>query len=244
MSAGNTFMDYGTVRVCNKRDDLFIGVYADQGFIGLDAVKIWVGTSLDLLPLPKQGSRPIPGKLYYKSPEFTETAYYWSYTLPFNEFFRIDGDPVPTCEGSSIFVYVHVDTFDGNTAWGGSNCVGSGSKSAWYCSITYETECPAISGLSLDCSLDPLPAGCPIYKCDTAFAYGEYVLAAGADNPDNLLVADTKSQNSRWGWAYKSTSAKVIRFFNIYAAAGKNNINNGYLAGNVTYTWDPSKSCG
>ena len=142
LSASNTFMDYGTVRVCNTRDDLYIGVYADQGFIGTDAVKIWIGTSLDLLPLPKQGSRPIPGQFYYKSPEFIDTSFYWSFKIAFNEIVKLDTDPVPSCEASSIFVYVHVDSLDGNTAWGGSQCVGSGSKSAWYCSITYVTKCP------------------------------------------------------------------------------------------------------
>lgn len=58
------------------------------------------------------------------------------------------------------------------------------------------------------------------------------------------MVADPTSKNSRWGWAYKSTSTAVIDNQKIYAAAGKNDINNGYLAGNATYTWDPSKSSG
>lgn len=120
LSAGNTFMDYGTVRVCNSQYNLYIGVYADQGFIGVDAIKIWVGTSLLLLPLPKKGSRPIAGKFDFKSPEFTEITYYWSIQIPFTSIKKLDLDPVPTCAGSTIYVYVHVDALDGNTAWGGS----------------------------------------------------------------------------------------------------------------------------
>lgn len=61
-------MDYGTVRVCNTQYELYVGIYADNGFIGIDAIKMWFGTSLSLLPMPKKGDRPAPGQFPFKSP--------------------------------------------------------------------------------------------------------------------------------------------------------------------------------
>lgn len=234
LNAGNTFMHYGTVRVCNTRDDLYIGVYGDQGFIGTEAIKIWIGTSLALLPTPKNGGRPIAGKFPYKSPQFASTTYYWSFKIAFTAINRLNTDPIPSCSVPYLYIYVHADC-SGNTCFGGSVCSGSGSVSAWYCSIIYVPQCPTIIVVP-DCSASPKPPGCPTYSCDTAFAYGSHILA-NTFNPDNLPIADPSGSN-RWGWAYKSLSTAHSITFNIYAGAGQNRISNGYLAGTATYTWN------
>ncbi len=235
LNAGNTFIHYGTVRVCNTRDDLYIGVYGDQGFIGTEAIKIWIGTSLALLPTPKNGGRPIAGKFPYKSPQFATTTYYWSFKIAFTDIIRINTDPIASCSVSNIYIYVHADC-SGNTCFGGSFCSGSGSVSAWYCSITYVPKCPTIIVVP-DCTATPKPPGCPTYTCDTAYSFGNYILV-NTDNPNNLPIADPSNNAQRWGWAYKSPSTSSTVTFNIYAGAGRNDINRGYLAGTATYTWD------
>lgn len=139
LNAGNTFLDYGTVRVCNDQFYLYIGVYADEGFSGTEAVKIWVGTSLALLPT--SGGRAIAGKFDYKSPYFDSTTYYWSIRIAFSDIKVISTDPKPSCNAVTIYVYVHVDCAHGNTCWGGfsGGCIPSGAGQAWYCSIAYVT---------------------------------------------------------------------------------------------------------
>lgn len=236
LNAGAQFEDYGDVRVCNTQFDLYIGVYAFAGFKGSETIKIWVGTSLLLLPVSGSGGgRPIAGKFDYKSPTFDTTTYYWSIKIPFSSIKLDSTDPKPTCNAVKIYVYVHVDCANQNTCFGGDICVPSDGQ-AWYCSIAYVTECPA-SIVVPNCATDPNQDGCPTFSCETAFAFGNRILV-NTSNPDNLPIADLTNKSKRWGWAYLSPSTSVTATYNIYAGAGLNYISKGYLVGNVTYTWD------
>lgn len=66
LSAGNTFINYGTVRVCNTNDFIYIGVYSPLGLIGLDVIKIFIGTGSSQPPKTRQGGL-IPGQFPYRS---------------------------------------------------------------------------------------------------------------------------------------------------------------------------------
>lgn len=60
LNAGNTFMNYGTVRVCNTQYYIYIGVYATEGYNGAEAVKAWIGTNLTLLNTVKGKQTTLP----------------------------------------------------------------------------------------------------------------------------------------------------------------------------------------
>jgi YD repeat-containing protein len=229
LNAGNTFKDAGDVLVSNDNDNLYVTVYATFGFQNVsENLKIWVGTSLELLPANNNGV-PIQGQFPYKTTIAAGVKEY-TFTIPFADIENY-GNAV-TCN-TKFYVYVHGDVFSDinggtDTAWGGDTCKTSQDKGVkrWVCSIVYQAKC---------CGTPPPP---PDGYTQTAFAKGGFVFTNDSkSNPETLpTLGLTKN---RWGWAINITNTGSYEY-DIWAGAGLNQTSKGTLVGKLTVNWDGS----
>ena len=224
LNAGNTFIDAGSVTVSNDSDSIYITVHATYGFQNTtEQIKVWVGTSLDQLPVNKQGV-PIPGKFPYKK----------TMALGENEYtFSISLSSLDASCSSSLHVYVHADVYSDfentpDTAWGGDTCQESQDSGAkrWVCSGIYQAVC---------CETTPDEES---GSSETAFAKGGWVFTTDAKSNPESLPTLALSRN-RWGWAINLTAAGNYSY-DIWAAAGLNDTSNGTLVGKLAVSWDGS----
>lgn len=157
--AGSTYLDYGAVRICNNDTHVMIGVFAINGFKlnTVESVKIWTEACFDNFPSTggcsqKEYCRGRVGAYSYKS-NFASTStvnYYWSVVIPYSSFYTCSDPTISkvSCD-DKIYAYVHVDTFDGQTAFGGLDTNSTAYDStrcysgpgSWFCSIYYYGSC-------------------------------------------------------------------------------------------------------
>ena len=221
--------DAGSVTIYNDAYNLYITVYSELGYQPIvGQIKAWVGTDLAMLPgggVTVPDPNLFPYQYTVDSTETTLTA-----VIPLDE---IQG--LVDCD-EPIYAVVYADLLvdDGYggvlelSGWAGDI---AGNGNVWWVYTTYVVQC------------------CPIFDiCETAFGKGNWVFASSPSaNPENLPSLELT--NKRWGWAV-NIEGDGDHVYEIWAAAGLNNLSNGTLVGTlivstfgdqveVTYMLDP-----
>lgn len=213
----------GYVTVSNDAENLYVEVFSTNGFQSVDEnIKMWLGG--DLLLLPRAGSgAPVNGQFPYK---VTVDGNTHTFTIPLQDVPDYDAT---VCGEQAIYVVVHGDVISSDANGGTAETAFSGDIAGdgnrWWFYSAFVPQC---------CDNEEPD---PEYELETAFAYGDYVFAtelkgkrAGANNPDDLEYLNLTK--NRWGWANNLTEGTYE--FDIWAAAGLNNTDNGYLVGTAS----------
>jgi hypothetical protein len=199
-------------------DDLLV-TYETSGGWELVEAHLWTGTSLAQMPQTSAGNPKI-GNFPYATGDITgETSY--TFAVPLS-------DLAFSCpaEDLGLFVAAHAalrrpDGFGGyqtETGWGdGTRIVRKGNWATYF-------------GYTLSCDCDH---GGGEESCETAFAWG------GSDAQCFMsldLDADGNGDFSRWGWTQLVGPGSYA--FDIYAAAGRCNLDNGTRVGALHVSYD------
>jgi hypothetical protein len=202
--AGQT-IEVGSVSLSIEGTDLHV-TYTMAGGWELTETHLWIGESLAGMPQTKAGN-PTIGNFPWKSGDITDATTY-TFVVPIGSF---TSAPCNTMFYAAAHASVRKDTGGGSyqteTAWAGSDpLVGQGS---W---ATYFT-------FTLICDSWEEPEG----GCETAFAYGGEKATTFTD-----LIG-----TPRWGWS-NGPLIEGDYAFDIYAGAGRNDLDRGTLVGTLT----------
>jgi hypothetical protein len=212
--AGQT-IDVGSVCMSVNGDELCVS-YNTSGDWTLEEVQLWVGTTLADLPINNAGN-PMIGQFPFKAEALGGLTNY-QFCIPLQDLGIVDDG---TCL-YTLFVAAHATVTNGvdtETAWSdGTTMVDQGS---WATFSTITLSCDPVNTASND--------------CETAFAFG--------DSLATCFIEGDFDQNgqpdgfNRWGWTnYLETPGTYS--FELWAAAGQCELNNGTLVGTVTVNYD------
>ncbi|MBL0737829.1 hypothetical protein JI750_13070 [Flavobacterium sp. GN10] len=178
-------------------------------YVTYSALTNWYFSELHLFVgpyanVPIKNGNPIPGQFPYNK-SFNPLIQSYTFTIPLSSIVLDDNRCLFIAAHSSMKNIVNGNVVRTETGWAGD--IKFPGKN-W---ATYFKYCLR------NCETPP-----PVTNCDTAYMFGNNTFIG-------LEISD------KWGWAtYYDNVADGTYNYNLYAGAGQNNINNGYLAGTVT----------
>jgi len=156
--------------------------------------------------VPLANGNPIPGQFPYKK-SFNPLVQSYTFIIPLSAIVLDANKCLFIAAHSSMKNIVNGTVIRTETGWAG-DIKFPGKNWATYFNYCLRT-----------CDTPPPP---PVTTCDTAYMFG--------NNTFNSLQLSEK-----WGWVTSYSNVTNGTYtYNLYAGAGQNNINNGYLAGTVT----------
>lgn len=179
-------------------------------YVTYTAIQDWYFSELHLYVgpyanIPAKNGNPIPGQFPYKK-SFNPLVQSYTFTIPLSSITLDANRCLFIAAHSSMKNIVNGTVIRTETGWAGDiNFPGKNWATYFnYCLRTCDTPTP------------------PVTTCDTAYMFGNYTF-------NGLEISE------KWGWAtYYDNVVNGTYTYNLYAGAGQNNINNGYLAGTVT----------
>jgi len=198
--------------------------YTTTGGWELVEAHLWVGKALADMPQTRKGN-PQVGQFPYHSGDITGQTTY-TFCVDLSEF----GGEDALC-GEELLAAAHAvvrkdngdGTYQTETGWGdGDRMVERGNWATYF-------------GIQFTCSTVPQPPG---YSSETAFAYN-------CDEPARtcFIGMDDGAGGTfnRWGWTNGPLGPGTY-YFDIYAGAGRCDIDNGTLVGLLTVDYDGTEA--
>lgn len=210
--------DVGSVTIANDDKHLYVTYFTTKSF---NKLHLWFGHSLSDLPRNPAGI-PIIGHFFLKADAKGKNQYTFKISFTDLEKRKIK------CGNKLIFV-AHAEV-GRESAFGGPTQIPGSNRWAYY--MTHTLSC--CDGGGDDNHPDPGPG------LQVAYAKANWVFVADGCNAVNPeCLPGLGIANTRWGWAINVTGT-IGAFYDIWASADGNDINNGTKIGRLTVeytTW-------
>jgi hypothetical protein len=198
----------GKLSIQADLSNFYVTFATENGWL-LDEVHLYLGTSLQGLPVNKKGN-PVIGQFPFKASSLGGVSSY-QLVVPKNQISASDLCGLPLFYAAHAVVKkVSPDgSMQQETAWASGSPIVSQGSWAMYNSFPVVCSEPPVEELT----------------CETAYGFGSLALNSSIPN------------TNRWGWII--TLNEFGSFTTpIYAGAGQNDITKGTQVGTLTYNWD------
>lgn len=213
---------FGTLAVQNDNTNIYVTYTFPSGTIASN-LQLWIGLNYNNVPKNKQNI-PEPGHFPYKA---TPTELSYTFTIPLA---NLGINILTDYANIPLYIFAHADIMNGD------------EEGLWSANDNYIPTFKSLFGIPrwgfvstyyLQVNFNNTQE-----TSETAFAYGTHIFG-GKSNPDNLPSLDI---GNNWGWAinlplFTQSFAKVgitTNTWQIYAAAGGNDITKGWNVGELS----------